>query len=125
MRPFIEMCQDNFTLKCLWFLSISQVMWIFSYNGKGSNELLSHNSTLDTHCTITTKTVMGLLEKTKLLDNTEHFSLPNNYLKSLQVLDDLRYCDLYGCGTVSSHCKGLPKAVVSKKIKLKKGEAVF
>ena len=38
------------------------------YTEKGSNELLSQNSTLDPNCTIITKTVMGLLEKTKLLD---------------------------------------------------------
>ena len=37
--------------------------------GKSSNELITQNVTLDPDCTTTTKTVMGLLHKTKLLDN--------------------------------------------------------
>ena len=94
------------------------------YTWKGSNELLSQNSTLDPDCTITTKTVMGLLEKTKLLDKHRTFFF-DNYFNSPEALDELRYRDCYGCGTICGHCKGLPKAVVSKKIKLKKGEAVF
>ena len=67
---------------------------------------------------------MGLLEKTKLLDKHRTFFF-DNYFNSLEVLDKSRYRDLHGCGTICGHHKGLPKAVVSKKIKLKKGEAVF
>ena len=36
------------------------------YTGKTANELIA---TLDPYCSVTTKTVMGLLQKTKLLDN--------------------------------------------------------
>ena len=39
------------------------------YTGKTANELVAENVTLDTHCSITTKTVMGLLQRTRLLDN--------------------------------------------------------
>ena len=39
------------------------------YMGKMANELVAENVTLDTHCSITTKTVMGLLQRTRLLDN--------------------------------------------------------
>ena len=41
----------------------------FIYTGRASNELLAHKSTLDLNCTITTKTVMGLLQKCNLLDS--------------------------------------------------------
>ena len=39
------------------------------YTGKSSTELISQNATLDPDCTVTTKTVMGLLHRTQLLDN--------------------------------------------------------
>ena len=39
------------------------------YRGKAANELVAQNATLDPNCSITTKTVMGLLQKTRLLDN--------------------------------------------------------
>ena len=67
---------------------------------------------------------MSLLEKTKLLDKYRTVFF-DNFFNSQEVLEKLRYHDSYGCGTVRSNRKGFPKAVVSKKIKLKKGEAVF
>ena len=39
------------------------------YTGKSSNKLVSADATLDKDCSITTKTVMGLLQRTRLLDN--------------------------------------------------------
>ena len=39
------------------------------YMGKMCNELVAENATLDLYCSVTTKTAMGLLQKTKLLDN--------------------------------------------------------
>ena len=39
------------------------------YTGKSSNELVSADATLDKDCSITTKTVMSLLQRTRLLDN--------------------------------------------------------
>ena len=65
------------------------------YTGKGSNELLSQNSTLDPDCTITTKIVMDLLEKTKLLDKHRTFFF-DNYFNSPEVLDELRYVTCMG-----------------------------
>ena len=38
------------------------------YTGKTCNKLVK-NATLDLYCSVTTKTLMGLLQKTKLLDN--------------------------------------------------------
>ena len=39
------------------------------YTGKSSKELVSADATLDKDCSITTKTVMGLLQRTRLLNN--------------------------------------------------------
>ena len=35
------------------------------YTGKTANELVADKSTLDPYCSVTNKTVMGLLQKTK------------------------------------------------------------
>ena len=50
------------------------------YTGKSSNELIAQNATLDPDCTTTTKTVMGLLHKTKLLDN-HRIAFFDNYFR--------------------------------------------
>ena len=39
------------------------------YTGKTCSELVAVNANLDLYCSVTTKMVMGLLQKTKLLDN--------------------------------------------------------
>ena len=75
--------------------------------GKSSNELIGQNCTLVPDCAITTETVMGLLQNNKLLD--KHTTvLFDNYFNLPELLH-----------------KGFPKAVVSKKVMLKKGESVF
>ena len=84
------------------------------YTCKSSNELIGQNCTLDLDCTITTKTVMGLLQNNKLLDKQRTVFF-DNYFNSLELLHELRFQDTYACSTVHTHCKGLPKAVVSKK----------
>ena len=52
------------------------------YTGQSANELVSANVTLDKECSITTKTVMGLLERTKLLDN-HRIVFFDNYFRSV------------------------------------------
>ena len=42
------------------------------YTGSESNELVKRNATLDPSCSITTKTVMGLLKAGNLLDVHRH-----------------------------------------------------
>ena len=37
------------------------------YTGETANELVAENATLDTHCSITTKTVMGLVQRNKTI----------------------------------------------------------
>ena len=94
------------------------------YTGKNSTELVGLNATLDPWCTVTMKTVMGLLQSTNILDQhrTRFFE---NYFSSPELCKELLYRDLYACGMVRPHRKGLPKAVTSKKIKLKKGEVIY
>ena len=59
------------------------------YTGRASNELLAHKSTLDPNCTVTTRTVMSLLDKCNLLDDhrTVYF---DNWFNSLELLHELR-----------------------------------
>ena len=60
------------------------------YTGRASNELLAHKSTLNPDCTITTKTVMGVLQKCHLLDS--HWTLYfDNWFNSLELVHELRY----------------------------------
>ena len=94
------------------------------YKGKNSTELVGLNATLDPPCTVTNKTVMGLLESTKMLDQHRTIFF-DNYFSSAELCEELLYRDSYACGTVCPHRKGLPKAVTAKKIKLKKGKVVY
>ena len=52
------------------------------YTGKSANKLFSANATLDKECSIPTETVMGLLERTKLLDN-HRIVFFDNYFRSV------------------------------------------
>ena len=59
---------NKFHLK-LFMVSVQESGYIsgFSiYTGKSSNELVSADATLDKDCSITTKTVMGLITKNKI-----------------------------------------------------------
>ena len=94
------------------------------YTGKNSTELVGLNATLDLWCTVTTKTVMVLLQSTNMLDQHRTIFF-DNYLSSPELCEKLLYRDSYACGTVHPHCKGLLQAVTSKKIKLKKGEVIY
>ena len=94
------------------------------YTGKNSTELVGLNATLDLRCTVTTKTVTGLLQSTNMLDQHRTIFF-DNYFTSPELCEELLYQDSYACGMVRPHRKGLPKAVTSKKIKLKKGEVIY
>ena len=60
------------------------------YTGRASNKLLVDKSTLDPDSTVTTKTIMGLLQKCNLLDShrTLYF---DNWFNSPELLHKLRY----------------------------------
>ena len=67
------------------------------------------------------KMVMGLLQSTNMLGQHRTIFF-DNYFNSPELCEELLYHNLYVCGMVQPHCKGLPKAVTGKKIKLKKGD---
>ena len=82
---------NHFHIK-LFMVSESDTGYIsgFSvYTGRASNELLAHKSTLDPDCTVTTRTVMSLLDKCNLLDDhrTVYF---DNWFNSPELLHELR-----------------------------------
>ena len=92
------------------------------YTGKTSNELVAENAVSSDECTTTTKTVMGLLQRTRLLDNYRSVYF-DNWFNSPQLLDEMFKRKTLGAGTTRINRRGLPKAVVQKK--LKKGETVY
>ena len=79
---------------------------------------------MDPTCSVTTKTVMGLLEAGNLLD-MHRLVWFDNWFNSVEHLLEMLAHDTYGAGTVRAGHKGLPQAVVGKKIKLKCGETVY
>ena len=67
----------------------SRYMCGFSvYTGKSSIELMGLNTTLDPCCTVTNKTVMGLLESTKMLDQHRTIFV-DNYFSSAELCEEL------------------------------------
>ena len=85
-------------------------------------ELVTENAVSLEECTMTTKTIMGLLQRTQLLDNYRSVYF-DNWFNSPQLLDEMYQCKTLRAGTVRLHHRGLPKAVVQRK--LKKGETVY
>ena len=95
----------------------------FSVNtGQVANELVAENAVSSKECTMTTKTVMGLLQITRLLDNYRSVYF-DNWFNSPQLLDEMYNHKTLGAGTVRQNRRGLPKAVVQRK--LKEGETVY
>ena len=92
------------------------------YTGQVANELVAENAVSSKECTTTTKTVMGLLQRTQLLDNYRSVYF-DNWFNSPQLLDEMYNRKTLGAGTVRQNCQGLPKAFVQRK--LKKGETVY
>ena len=93
------------------------------YTGLECNELVQHNTVLDPPSSITTKTVMGLLESGNLLDMHRQIWF-DNWFNSVELLLEMLSRDTYGAGTVRTNRKHLPKAVVGKSVKLKHFESV-
>ena len=87
------------------------------------NELLQCNTVLDPSSSITTKTVMGLLESGNLLVMHRQIWF-NNWFNSVKLLLEMLSRDTYGAGKVRTNRKDRPKAVVGKSVKLKHFENV-
>ena len=92
------------------------------YTGKDSSDISNFSKPLDQYCTKTTKTVLGLLEQTKLLDKGHHIYM-DNYYSSPELFDELYYRQTYACGTARQLRKGMPKTL--GKCKLKPLETAF
>ena len=90
--------------------------------GKVANELVAENAVSTEDFTATTKTVMGFLEKTQLLDNYRSVYF-DSWLNSPQLLEQMYMHRTLGVGTIRLNCNGLPKSVGQQK--LKKGEIVY
>ena len=94
------------------------------YTGSECNELVQRDATMDPSCSITTKNVMGLLDSGNLLDMYRCVWF-DNWFNSVELLLETLARDTYGARTVRTNRKDLPKAVVGKHVKLKKGETVY
>ena len=67
----------------------------FVYTGSKCNELIKRNAAMDPNCTITTKTVMGLLDTGNLPDMHRHVCF-DNWFKSVEFLLEMLACSTYG-----------------------------
>ena len=92
------------------------------YTGQVGNELVAKNAVSSEECTMTTKTVMGLLQRMQLLDNYRSVYF-DNWFNLPQLLDEMYQRKTLRAGTLRLNHAGLPKAVVQRK--LKKGEAFY
>ena len=69
------------------------------YTGQAANELVSKNAVSSKECTMTTKTVMGLFQRTQFLDNYRSVYF-DNLFDSLQLLNEMYQHKTLGAGTV-------------------------
>ena len=69
------------------------------YTGQVANELVAKNAVSSEECTMTTKTVMGLLQRMWLLDNYRSGYF-DNWFNSPQLLDEMYNRKSLGAGTV-------------------------
>ena len=65
-----------------------------STQGKTQLNIVGLNATLDPYCTVTMKTVMGLLESTKMLDQHRTIFF-DNYFSSPKLCEELLCHDSY------------------------------
>ena len=86
------------------------------FTGNKNSKCVQMSKPIDPTCTTTTKLVLGLLEKTNLLDHGYHV-YTDNYYTSPELLKELYLRSTFGAGTCRKNRKGLPKAVVNAKLK--------
>ena len=86
------------------------------FTGNKNSECIKISKPIDPGCNTTTKLVLGLLQKSKLLDLGYHIYM-DNYYTSPELLQELYLRSTYAAGTCRSNRKGLPRAVVDAKLK--------
>ena len=69
------------------------------YTGQVANELVAENAVSSEECTMTMKTVMGLLQRTRILDNYRSVYF-DNWFNLPQLLDEMYNHKTLGAGTV-------------------------
>ena len=92
--------------------------------GSECNEHVQRNAKMDPSGSITTKTVMSLLDSQNLLDMHRCVWF-DNWLNSVELLLEMLARDTHEAGTVRTNRKDLPKTVAGKQVKLKNGECVY
>ena len=92
------------------------------FTGNKNSDCIKISKPIDPACTITTKLVLGLLQKSKLLDQGYHVYM-DNYYTSVELLEELYLRATFSAGTCRINRKAVPKAM--KDIKLKMGEVCF
>ena len=81
------------------------------YIDKANSTCISMSKPIDTTVNVTTKLVLGLLEKGQLLDKGYNV-FTDNYYTSPELLFKSFYRQTFGIGTVQGNRKNMPKAVV-------------
>ena len=95
----------------LFQISESQSGYILGYDvytGKDTSCISSQSNPLNLECGKTTKTVLGLLEKCKILDKGHNIYM-DNYYTSPELVEELYYHQTYCYGTVKMNRKDMPK----------------
>ena len=83
--------------------------------------MLEGHLTLGPGCSSTTKSI-SLLDKVYLLDTGRHVHFDNIY-SCPEILKEMVFRQIYGCGNVRSNRKYLQEAVTEDK--MKPGESIF
>ena len=111
-RVYNSMKPNRFHIKLFQVseASSSYILGFHVYTGKDSSDVGNLSKPLDDSCTKMTKTVLGLLEQTKLLDKGHHIYM-DNYYSSPELFDELYYRQTYACGTARQMRKGMPKTL--------------
>ena len=93
------------------------------YSGKVRTIMARDANVLDPQCNVTTKAVVGLLQKGNLLGKGHHVCI-DNYYTSPELFYELHNKETFSCGKARPNRKGMPKSVTKAKLR-KKGECVF
>ena len=92
------------------------------FTGNKNCQCIQISRPLDPTSTMTTKLVLGLLEKSRLLDKGHHI-YTDNYYTSPELMEELYWRSTFSAGTCHSNRKRLLKAVTLAK--LKPGQSCF
>ena len=91
--------------------------------GKNRTRCTLNANVLDPDSMLTTKVIVGLMQKGNLLGRSHHVYM-DNYYTSPDLFLELHIKECFACGTCRKNRKNLPKAVTIAKLK-RKGDCVF